>query len=100
MYEGAVYMNQGKVYLVNKLDLSSKIAWCQPADLKYYTKTRDYTDVHVVGGTIVSKIPLFYILRTYQFLSLMSMLVKFPPGKQTDAITNLAVYLGVPWTDQ
>ena len=20
------------------------------ADLKYYTKTRDYTDVHVVGG--------------------------------------------------
>ena len=22
----------------------------RPADLKYYTKTRDFTDVHVIGG--------------------------------------------------
>lgn len=53
MYEGAVYMHQGKTYLVKKLDLSSKIAFCQVADLKYYTKTRDYTDIHVIGGKIV-----------------------------------------------
>lgn len=53
MYEGAVYMHQGKTYLVKKLDLSSKIAFCQEADLKYYTKTRDYTDIHVIGGKIV-----------------------------------------------
>ncbi|XP_073119488.1 uncharacterized protein [Henckelia pumila] len=52
VYEGAVYMNQGKTYLVNHLDLSSKIAWCQEAELNYYTKTRDYTDVHVVGSHI------------------------------------------------
>ncbi|CAI9113370.1 OLC1v1013955C1 [Oldenlandia corymbosa var. corymbosa] len=50
VYDGAVYMNQGKTYLVKDLDLSSKIAWCQQADLKYYTKTRDYTDIHVIGG--------------------------------------------------
>lgn len=52
VYEGAVYMNQGKTYLVKHLDLSSKIAWCHEADLKYYTKTRDYTDIHVIGGHI------------------------------------------------
>ncbi|KAK7861571.1 putative atp-dependent helicase ypra [Quercus suber] len=52
VYEGAVYMRQGKTYLVKKLDLSSKTAVCEEADLKYYTRTRDYTDVHVNGGNI------------------------------------------------
>ena len=39
IYEGAVYMHQGKTYLVKKLDLSNKIALCEEADLKYYTRT-------------------------------------------------------------
>ncbi|XP_057441075.1 uncharacterized protein LOC130732945 isoform X2 [Lotus japonicus] len=52
VYEGAVYMCQGKTYLVEKLDLSNKTAFCKEADLKYYTKTRDYTDIHVIGGNI------------------------------------------------
>ncbi|XP_057459409.1 uncharacterized protein LOC130750031 isoform X1 [Actinidia eriantha] len=52
VYDGAVYMHQGKTYLVKELDISTKIAWCQVADLKYFTKTRDYTDVHVIGGDI------------------------------------------------
>ncbi|KAL2639720.1 hypothetical protein AAZV13_06G185700 [Glycine max] len=52
VYEGAVYMYQGKTYLVEKLDLSNKTAFCKEADLKYYTKTRDYTDIHVIGGNI------------------------------------------------
>lgn len=47
-------MHQGDTYLVNYLDLSTKVAFCQRADLKYYTKTRDYTDVHVAGGELVS----------------------------------------------
>ncbi|KAJ8553743.1 hypothetical protein K7X08_024421 [Anisodus acutangulus] len=50
VYEGANYMNQGKTYLVKELDVANRIAWCQRADLKYYTKTRDYTDVHVTGA--------------------------------------------------
>ncbi|KAH9722333.1 UBQ helicase-c and DEAD-like helicase domain-containing protein [Citrus sinensis] len=50
VYEGAVYMHQGHTYLVKELNLSSKIALCQKADLKYFTKTRDYTDIHVSGG--------------------------------------------------
>ncbi|CAL2261989.1 unnamed protein product [Prunus armeniaca] len=43
-------MNQGKTYLVTSLDLSRKIASCYVADLKYYTKSRDYTDIHVIGS--------------------------------------------------
>ncbi|KAF3775124.1 ATP-dependent helicase [Nymphaea thermarum] len=54
VYEGAVYMQQGKSYLVTVIDLSAKIAICRKVDLKYYTKTRDYTDIHVFGGEYVS----------------------------------------------
>lgn len=54
VYDGAVYMHQGKTYLVKELDISRKLALCQQADLKYYTKTRDFTDIHVIGGEIVS----------------------------------------------
>lgn len=53
VYEGAIYMNQGKTYLVKELGLSSKIAVCQRADVKYYTQTRDYTDIDVIGGDLV-----------------------------------------------
>ncbi|KAK1296134.1 hypothetical protein QJS10_CPB15g01624 [Acorus calamus] len=52
VYEGAVYLHQGTTYLVHKLDLSEKVASCQKADLKYYTKTRDYTDILVTGGDL------------------------------------------------
>ncbi|KAF6146403.1 hypothetical protein GIB67_032605 [Kingdonia uniflora] len=62
VYEGAIYMHQGKTYLVNALDLSGKVALCQEADLKYYTKTRDYTDIHVIGGDIVRlSLPIHFI---------------------------------------
>lgn len=60
VHEGAVYLRQGKTYLVKDLDLSLKIAWCKEADLKYYTKTRDYTDVQVIGGDMVHN--LFLVL--------------------------------------
>lgn len=41
---------QGRTYLCKKLDLDSRVATVRPADLKYYTKVRDYCDVHVTGG--------------------------------------------------
>ncbi|KAM0922316.1 hypothetical protein ACQ4PT_006253 [Festuca glaucescens] len=50
VYEGAIYMHQGVNYLVEELDLSSRTAFCRKADVKYYTKTRDYTDINVIGG--------------------------------------------------
>ncbi|XP_010546214.1 PREDICTED: uncharacterized protein LOC104818356 isoform X2 [Tarenaya hassleriana] len=52
VYEGAVYMNQGRTYLVKKLDTKETIAFCEKASVDYYTKTRDYTDIHVMGGNI------------------------------------------------
>lgn len=52
VYEGAVYFHQGRTYLVKILDLAAKVAICQEADVKYYTKTRDFTDVHVIGGDL------------------------------------------------
>ncbi|PON82996.1 UBQ, helicase-c and DEAD-like helicase domain-containing protein [Trema orientale] len=52
VYEGAVYMRQGKSYLVRELDLSSKTAWCKEAHLDYYTRPRDCTDIEVIGGNI------------------------------------------------
>lgn len=61
VHEGAVYLRLGKTYLVKDLDLSCKIAWCKEADLKYYTKTRDYTDVQVIGGDMVHD--LFLVLK-------------------------------------
>ena len=53
MYEGGVYMRQGKSYLVRRLNLSSKIALCKEAKLDYYTKPRDCTDISVIGGNFV-----------------------------------------------
>lgn len=55
-------MHQGKTYMVKELDISEKIAFCHGADLQYYTKTRDYTDIHVLGGDIVSRVFNFVLL--------------------------------------
>ncbi|KAM6569423.1 hypothetical protein CsatB_017408 [Cannabis sativa] len=52
VYEGGVYLHQGKSYLVRQLNLSSKTALCEEADLNYYTKPRDCTDIEVVAGNI------------------------------------------------
>lgn len=52
MYDGAVYMRRGKTYLVKELSIHSKIAWCQAVDVKYFTKTRDYTDIQVTGDMV------------------------------------------------
>lgn len=41
---------QGRTYLCKRLDLGERLAVVRSADLKYYTKTRDFCDVHVIGG--------------------------------------------------
>ena len=51
VYEGAVYLFQGATHLCTRLDLNEKKAYVRRADLKYYTKPIDVTDVHVIGGT-------------------------------------------------
>ncbi|KAM1398183.1 hypothetical protein ACFX2I_015663 [Malus domestica] len=52
VYKGAVYMNQGNTYLVTSLDTWSKEALCKAAKLDYYTKPRDCTRVHIMGGNM------------------------------------------------
>ncbi|KAF3438244.1 hypothetical protein FNV43_RR21005 [Rhamnella rubrinervis] len=52
LYDGAVYICQGRTYLVQSLDLSSKIAFCVEADLKYYTRLQDCTDIHIISSDI------------------------------------------------
>ncbi|CAL4890489.1 unnamed protein product [Urochloa decumbens] len=49
VYEGAVYMHQGHSYLVERLDHSSRTAYCRAAaDLKYYTKIQDHTEIKIL----------------------------------------------------
>lgn len=52
VYDGAVYMHQGRTYLCTKLDLSSLTAFVRPVRLKYFTTLIDLTDVHVMGGNV------------------------------------------------
>ena len=50
MYDGAVYLFQGRPYLCRRLLLGERLALVRPVDVRYYTKVKDYTDVHVTGG--------------------------------------------------
>lgn len=50
VYEGAVYMQQGKKFLCTHLDTHNRVAKVRRADLKYYTSIRQHTDVSVTGG--------------------------------------------------
>jgi DEAD/DEAH box helicase domain-containing protein len=50
VYDGAVYMHQGRTYLCSGLDLATLEAAVRPADIRYYTSTVDATDIAVAGG--------------------------------------------------
>lgn len=52
-------MNQGNTYLVTSLDTWSKEALCKAANLDYYTKPRDCTRVHIMGGNMVGQLLTF-----------------------------------------
>jgi ATP-dependent helicase YprA (DUF1998 family) len=40
VYEGSIYMHQGKTYIINNLDLETKVAKCREITVRYYTKVR------------------------------------------------------------
>ncbi len=48
LHPGAVYLHQGDQYLVDELDLVSRVAVVHDADPDYYTQSRDITDIEVV----------------------------------------------------
>eukprot|EP00889_Picochlorum_renovo_P006033 jgi/Picre1/33063/NNA_008389.t1 len=49
VYEGAIYMFQSGTFIVKSVDHKARIAIVHPTDVKYYTTTIDYTDVHLIG---------------------------------------------------
>lgn len=52
VYDGAIYMHQGRTYLCKRLDVQAQQAIVRPVDVKYYTVVVDITDVHVCGGRL------------------------------------------------
>jgi DEAD/DEAH box helicase domain-containing protein len=48
IHPGAVYLHQGESYLVTELDLASHTAYAVPANVNYYTQTKDITDLHII----------------------------------------------------
>lgn len=46
-HAGAVYLHQGKPYLVRRLDLDERVALLDPADPDYVTFARDVTDIRL-----------------------------------------------------
>ena len=41
VYDGAIYMYQGKPYYCISLNLDTKVALVRPADVKWYTKVKE-----------------------------------------------------------
>jgi len=47
VHEGAIYMQQGREYFVNQLDLSNNIAYLQEKSLNYYTNARREIEIEI-----------------------------------------------------
>ncbi|MGH2595108.1 MAG: DEAD/DEAH box helicase [Actinomycetota bacterium] len=51
LHPGAVYLHQGEQYLVEELDLVTRVAVVNEADPDFYTQSRDITDIDVVAAS-------------------------------------------------
>ena len=49
LHPGAVYLHLGEQFLVQELDLVSRVAVVRPADPDFYTQARDVTDIAVAA---------------------------------------------------
>jgi DEAD/DEAH box helicase domain-containing protein len=49
VHPGAIYLHQGESFLITKLDLTNHIAYAQPADVNYYTQTKELTDIKIIN---------------------------------------------------
>ena len=57
IYEGAVFMQQGRKYLCTKMHLKERKASVREADLQYYTSIIHMDDIQVTGGRGTSAYP-------------------------------------------
>jgi DEAD/DEAH box helicase domain-containing protein len=51
VHTGAVYLHQGDTYLVTKLDLESRTAYVEAADVPYYTRASELADLRILKET-------------------------------------------------
>jgi DEAD/DEAH box helicase domain-containing protein len=64
VHTGAIYLHQGDTYLVTKLDLESRTAYVEAAEVNYYTRTTELSDLRVIkehqrqdcGGDVIVKV--------------------------------------------
>ncbi|MGH2723533.1 MAG: DEAD/DEAH box helicase [Actinomycetota bacterium] len=56
VHPGAIYVHQGEQYEVADLDLERHVALVRPAEVDYYTQSRDTTDIEVLGVLAESKV--------------------------------------------
>jgi DEAD/DEAH box helicase domain-containing protein len=51
VHPGAIYLHQGDTFLVTGLDLESRTARVEPAEVNYYTRTTELSDLRIVKET-------------------------------------------------
>ncbi|ODQ51507.1 P-loop containing nucleoside triphosphate hydrolase protein [Saitoella complicata NRRL Y-17804] len=56
IYEGAIFMHQGYSYIVRELNIDSKIAKVQLANVDWITRPRDFTDVDPIETQMIRRI--------------------------------------------
>jgi len=47
VHPGAVYLHQGDSFLINKLDLTNRVAYAEPTRVTYYTETKEIHDLRI-----------------------------------------------------
>jgi DEAD/DEAH box helicase domain-containing protein len=52
VHAGAIYLHQGDTYLVTKLDLESRTAYVEAADVPYYTRASELADLRIIKETV------------------------------------------------
>jgi len=48
VHTGAIFLHQGDTYLVSKLDVESRTAYVEPADVNYYTRVTELSDLKII----------------------------------------------------
>jgi len=56
VHPGAIYLHQGESYLIKELDLNNYTAYAVPADVNYYTQTKEIEDLHIVKALNKKKV--------------------------------------------
>jgi DEAD/DEAH box helicase domain-containing protein len=48
VHTGAIFLHQGDTYLVNNLNLENRTAYVEPAQVNYYTRTTELSDLRII----------------------------------------------------